>query len=440
MEKHQVIVIGAGIAGLTAGYELKKKGMDVIVLEADSRPGGRMITDNVNGYIIDAGAQFLVRSYPILMKLIKELGLKNKLSNISPYVGIVRDRKIRKLNRSNPYSPLFSGFLKLNEWSRLGWKTMKLVSKSILLPVNNYSAWHDYDNEDAAVWSNFYYGHTLTEYFIEPMLQGFMFQTLEEMSKALPASVLHFGTRNSRPVSLSNGIGMIPEQIASHLNVLYNIKVINVFVQGNSVVIHTDKGAYEADKIILATTSSAAKRIYNGAGVEETLMETQYSSTINVAIAVKKNWQNDLNLRNIYGILIPRNERKVLADIIIGSGKRKKRVQSGDLIFSMLSGDAAAKMFKWDEKDILAVVLSELEKYFKGISKEIIFTKLYRWKEAEPRSPVGRSKNIHYYRNSITDSNRILLAGDYMGMSFTEGAAETGKWAASRILNGINKL
>lgn len=56
--KEKVIVIGAGIAGLTAAYYLRKQGMDVEVLESSSRVGGRMTSDTSEGYIIDRGAHF----------------------------------------------------------------------------------------------------------------------------------------------------------------------------------------------------------------------------------------------------------------------------------------------------------------------------------------------------------------------------------------------
>jgi len=71
MKYSQVIVVGAGIAGLTAAYHLQNNGVDVVVLESSSRVGGRMVTDVVDGYVIDGGAQFLSSSHPILSMLIK---------------------------------------------------------------------------------------------------------------------------------------------------------------------------------------------------------------------------------------------------------------------------------------------------------------------------------------------------------------------------------
>ena len=100
----------------------------------------------------------------------------------------------------------------------------------------------------------------------------------------------------------------------------------------------------------------------------------------------------------------------------------------------MLSGEGGKAMIKKEESFILERILDELERYLPSIKESIAFTKIYRWKNAEPTSPVGRSKSIFEYRKSITKDDKVILAGDYMGMPFTEGAAETGHWAASSIL------
>ncbi len=52
MTNQRIVVVGAGIAGLTAAYLLKQKGHQPIVFEKSDRVGGRMITDVVNGFTI----------------------------------------------------------------------------------------------------------------------------------------------------------------------------------------------------------------------------------------------------------------------------------------------------------------------------------------------------------------------------------------------------
>ncbi|MGI9000710.1 MAG: FAD-dependent oxidoreductase [Pseudonocardia sp.] len=63
---HDVIVVGAGLAGLRAAQLLCRRGLDVAVLEAGDRPGGRMATDVIDGFRCDRGFQVLNTSYPAL--------------------------------------------------------------------------------------------------------------------------------------------------------------------------------------------------------------------------------------------------------------------------------------------------------------------------------------------------------------------------------------
>lgn len=67
--RHDVVVIGAGLAGLAAAIHLTRAGRDVIVLEAADRVGGRMRTDHVDGYTIDRGFQVINPYYPELRRL-----------------------------------------------------------------------------------------------------------------------------------------------------------------------------------------------------------------------------------------------------------------------------------------------------------------------------------------------------------------------------------
>lgn len=110
-----IAIVGAGIAGLTAGYYLQKFGYNVTVYEASERVGGRMTTDKVNDWLIDRGAQFLSSEYSTLLPLVHELGMSSELVEVSDWSGIIRHKKIRNISAKRFFSPIISGYLNPKE-------------------------------------------------------------------------------------------------------------------------------------------------------------------------------------------------------------------------------------------------------------------------------------------------------------------------------------
>ena len=78
-QRKRVVVVGAGIAGLTAAYELQKAGCVVTVLEAKDIPGGRMAEKLEGSFMKYTGATGLFRFYKDMWELIDELGLSERL-------------------------------------------------------------------------------------------------------------------------------------------------------------------------------------------------------------------------------------------------------------------------------------------------------------------------------------------------------------------------
>src|SRR6202041_3112723 len=73
---HDVVVIGAGMAGLTAARALAEAGLKVLVVEAQDRIGGRILTRHIGEEAIELGAEFIHGRPPELWALIDEAGLE----------------------------------------------------------------------------------------------------------------------------------------------------------------------------------------------------------------------------------------------------------------------------------------------------------------------------------------------------------------------------
>lgn len=99
----QVIVVGAGIAGLAAAWQLKQSGIQVLVLEAEQIVGGRMQSIQIDDALVDSGAQFLSSAYSIIPKLIEEIGLSDEFVATSEWVGLVRNQDIALIHPRKPW-------------------------------------------------------------------------------------------------------------------------------------------------------------------------------------------------------------------------------------------------------------------------------------------------------------------------------------------------
>jgi oxygen-dependent protoporphyrinogen oxidase len=348
---------------------------------------------------------------------------------------MVRKGKTRTLCADDALSPLKTGLLGLSGWLRFAYRIYRLSVKTKSIPLSQFTAYSSYDDMDAETWSSRYFGEEITDYLIEPPNDVFYYyQPLRETSRVVPMfTTTMLFVKRGKYMSFIGGINALPQRLASGLDVRLSTSVQSMSIGKTGIELNADNERIIADRVILATTASVSRGLFKEpSSVERELLATQYSSTVVIALAVKNSFHIDPEIARLYGFLIPRKERNVINCVVNGDlgNKDKSRLANGKLLVAFLSGKAGAEMIDWKESDILAAVLEDMEKYFVGISGNLLFTKIYRWKEAQPLSPVGRSRNVAQYRNAVNDSTKVFLAGDYTGLPCTEGAAESGKWAA----------
>src|SRR5437867_8279597 len=76
----KVVVVGAGIAGLAAAWELTQSGgCDVTILESERRPGGVIVTEQVDGFVVEGGPDGFLAGEPELPALAQELGIGDRV-------------------------------------------------------------------------------------------------------------------------------------------------------------------------------------------------------------------------------------------------------------------------------------------------------------------------------------------------------------------------
>ncbi|XP_023238270.1 amine oxidase [flavin-containing] B-like [Centruroides sculpturatus] len=114
-ERTQVIIIGAGISGLSAAKWLRESNIDIIVLEARNRVGGRTLTkkDASVGYV-DLGGSYIGPSQNHLFRLTRELGINNYKLDETEHVVYYTKGKLYRYFADSPSIPFWNPIVKLD--------------------------------------------------------------------------------------------------------------------------------------------------------------------------------------------------------------------------------------------------------------------------------------------------------------------------------------
>jgi len=193
---NRVIVIGAGISGLSCAHRLKQLGGEVVLLEAASSAGGLISTEIKDGFLFESGPQSFQGTEPLL-ELIRQLGIERELQTADPRAPryILRGGRLRKLPMSPP-ALLTSSFLSMS--SR--WKIVSELFRRTHPPAHE---------ESVADFARRKFGDEILEYLVSPFVSGIYagdperlslraaFPSLEEWERQF-GSVLR-GAMKSRP-------------------------------------------------------------------------------------------------------------------------------------------------------------------------------------------------------------------------------------------------
>ena len=137
----KVIIIGAGVAGLAAAYDLAKRGHEVAVYEAGDRPGGQVRTFEVGGGRVEIFYHHLFKSDTTIVELINELGFGDDLAWIDSNVGL------HARGKSYP----FVGPIDLLRFDRVSLITRVRLGLGALY-LRRYRNWRNFEGKRAAEW------------------------------------------------------------------------------------------------------------------------------------------------------------------------------------------------------------------------------------------------------------------------------------------------
>ena len=381
------VVIGAGLAGLSAALTLQDAGAEVTLLDSSDRAGGRVASDLIDGFILDRGFQLLNLNYPEVKRWGIESELDFKLAPRSVRISFDADY----VNLGDPRSHFFSAFSS---------KSGSLASKLAFL---KYLASKPLQHENVEAHLMRCGTRDLYQKVLKPFLQGVFLADPARVSAVVGREIIGsfiFG-RSGIP---ADGVSALPVALAKRVkNMQLNTRVEEI--RNNTVV--TNNGEFLAKKIILATDLTTAGQLLGSDQV------TPLLSSITWYHATAKSPTEKAQL-----VLDSQHRGPVVNSIVISNLSAKYAPKGQSLISSTTISHASES----EVRRHLALVWGTSTGDWRFLAK-------YEIHSALPLFTPGAERV-----KSLSVNENVYRAGDYLTAPSQNGALLAGRLAAEELM------
>ncbi|MEY4348289.1 MAG: hypothetical protein RIS43_708 [Actinomycetota bacterium] len=249
-----VVIVGAGLAGLAAAITVQRAGFQPLIVEGLDRVGGRVRTDYVDGFTIDAGFQVFNPAYPAAKSILNYDALQ--LQSFSPGVRVVNGTSETLLGnplRDVSYVMSYFKALRARGVSALS-DVAKFGTYAGLAASKSEPDMYDCSAREALQRAGL--SDDFIEHTVKPFLTGVFLEDNLETSRRVLDFVLEFFIKGV-PALPARGMAAIPEQMAQLLHA-DSIKLNTWSHSVTDTSVETDAGRINADAVILATDQDTA--------------------------------------------------------------------------------------------------------------------------------------------------------------------------------------
>ncbi len=429
----EVLVIGAGIAGLGAAYALQLAGLDVIVFEAEAAVGGRMSSVQWAGKWIDRGAEFIAEK-PVFDPLLRSLGL---LETIQPFPGgsvafdVWRDGEIYPLEYTNPASLMRFGAISTR--SKLqGLKLLPALARQAWASRGHLfepwrAAWFD-NEQTTGTWLG-RLAPELLEYAVEPTYELYCAYAPEDLSRAMFA---HLTTSyvNSQLYTFPEGLGYLTRTVAGRLHVLTSTRALSVDA-GSGKVVYLQEGDERrlwADYILVAVPGARVSSLVRGLDAARTHFFSQVMYT-----PAQLPYYDLAADPHIPSVFFPRREDDRLA--ALGYDRLSTDPVERVLRINLKSRHIWA-MLDASDQEVLDEALFLAAQYYPQLTDLVTDAYLARWREGLPLFGPGYLRALKAFVK-LPAHPRLAFAGDYLAQPSTGAAYASGLRAARQTLGQL---
>jgi len=448
--KH-VIVVGAGISGLSCAYRLNQLGAQVTLLESSDRAGGIIGTIRKEGFLFESGPQSF-QTTDLILSLIRELGIEADLQKADSRAAryILLRGKLQKIPTS-PQAMLTSSLL--GAGSR--WKILSEPFRKTLPPAGE---------ESVAKFARRKFGNEILEYLVAPFVSGVYAGDPEKLSlkAAFPSldewereygSVLR-GAKKSRktpgatPSSLCSfrqGVTRLPsaiaEKLAGRLLSGTTAKSLDRLGQNENATFelhiqHAGESAtMQASAIVLATPAYVSAHLIApiSAQLGHTLSGIAYAP---VAVVASGYYRQQVGEPiEGFGFLVPAREKLHTLGTVWNSSLFPGRAPQGAVTVTSFTGGATNPEIVSEPEDQIAKIIQSENEHILKIVGSPVTSAVWKYPRALPQYNLGHGHIVETIRDAERQLPGIFFAGNYLEGPAVGKCVENGFQTAEAVQN-----
>lgn len=445
--RRRIAVIGGGIAGLSAAWRLRQAGVEVVLFESSSRPGGWIRTTEREGFLLEWGPHSVLPSSPRLIQLAEEAGISDSWTSAA---GAARRRYVYRAGKAralpgSPFGIPFSTALSPFGWLRVLTEPFRSNGESEEESVKDFFQ-RRLGTEAARILADAMVAgisggvpEDLEMASFAPAVaemerkHGSLFKGL--ISRSRPKGVPFRGTG-----TLKTGMQSLPEALARGLGEAYQgSNTVTEMYRENHQWNLSVEGAYSGDTdgfdgVVLATPSAVSAKLArpHNLRLSGLLESISYASMVLVQIAYdasKCRFKPDG-----FGFLVPRQQSLQILGAIWSSSVFPWRAPSGrDLATVFMGGTRDPLLGERSDEEILERAIPDMQRAH-GSGFEADWCEVGRAPVAIPQARRGHGRKVYALRNECSLLDGLELAGGYLDGISLENCARSGQWAAERLL------
>lgn len=426
-ETRDVVVVGAGISGLTAAFHLVRGGLDVVVVEASDRVGGAIRTFRDGPWIFERGPNTVLESRPAVGRLVGEAGLDD-----DKVVAAGGARK-RYLFKDGGLEALPSG--------PAGFVTTSLFplrSKLRLLREPWIGRPPGDKEESIAEFVRRRLGQSFLDYAVGPFVSGVYAGDPERLSVRWAVSRIHALERDHgslirgalakrkgpQPgggmISMDRGLDALPRRLAEVVDDVRTGSPVRAVRSANGVFrVETESGDIRAHEAVMAVPADVLARLLDDltGGRSRAFAEIPYAP---VAVASYGFRRADVDHPlDGFGFLVPRKEAARSSVRILGclfpSALYHGRAPEGHVAITAFAGGRTDPgILDLADDDLHDLVLGDLDRAL-GLRGEPVLRDLARWPRAIPQYEVGHGRFVDLARGLEREIPGLHLSGNFTG-------------------------